>query len=119
MTKDLSPAGEHPPIRRRGFLGTIAAAGCIVGLPPSGGAAARTVREPLGPDEAWLRRLTGRHRQVWDAPSTHDGKPLVQVRNFLDAYQDAYGLTDADLSAAIVVHGSALRSPSRGGRGSS
>lgn len=94
---------EHLP--RRGFVGRFLAAGATFGFAATPALAAETNSPP---DEAWLRRLTGRHRQVVDTPSLQQGKALQQTKNFLDAYREAYGLRDADLSAVIVVHGTAL-----------
>ena len=61
-----------------------------------------------GPDERWLTGMDGRHRQVFDVSSLKGGAVLNPVRNFLNAYNEAYGVPDAELSAAVVVHGSAL-----------
>lgn len=100
------------PLPRRGFLVRATALGAALGL--SGYATAGSTqsvarRNPASaPDEGWLMRLNGAHRQVFDAPSLQNGKPLMQARNFLNAYREAYGLTDRDVSAAVVVHGMAL-----------
>ena len=100
---------EREALPRRGFVGRLLAFGATLGLTATPSLAeGSSTGQASPPDEAWLRRLTGRHRQVFDAPSLQQGKVLQQTRNFLDAYGDAYGLRDADLSAAVVVHGTAL-----------
>lgn len=91
-------------IPRRNFLGRLVAVAAVLGVPirleSQGGVAPQH-----GPDERWLQRLNGKHRQVFDAPSVHGGEALVQAHNFLNAYNSAYGVPDSELSVAIVVHG--------------
>ncbi|MFP5316444.1 MAG: hypothetical protein ACLGHS_13860 [Actinomycetes bacterium] len=100
---------KHGYLPRRGFLTSILAAGAALGF--SGAVTAQSTQSRRGssaPDESWLTNLTGAHRQVFDASSVQNGKVLSQVRNFLDAYGEAYGLADSEVSAAVVVHGSAF-----------
>lgn len=107
--KSVHPNSASPRLPRRSFLGWVLAAGGALGVPLGSLAALPLPKQyPAVPDEGWLRGLVGKHRQVFDAPSVQSGKVLMQVRNFLDAYRDAYGLTDGELSAAIVVHGTAM-----------
>lgn len=98
-----------PQLPRRSFLGWVLATGGALGV-PLGSLAASPPRGwvSAAPGEQWLLRLTGKHRQVFDVPNVQGGKALMQARNFLDAYRNAYGLTDRELSVAIVVHGTAL-----------
>src|SRR5690606_25566007 len=83
-----------------GLLGTVTASRVIAQQGPAwtGGP----------PQDAWLARLTGAHRQIFDTPTLKGGGTLNQVRNFLDAYNQAYGVPDADLNAVVGVHGSAV-----------
>ena len=57
--------------------------------------------DPLTMTEArsWLDRLNGEHGQIFDAPSLGRGRALQQVRNFLDAYRDAYSLESDRIDA--------------------
>src|SRR5207245_11690812 len=74
---DLESLTTH----RRGFLGRVAAGAAAVGL---GGlfAPLRAAAEPLAarrdasasPDfEAWLNKMTGKHKMVFDVPEPNDG----------------------------------------------
>lgn len=56
-----------------------------------------------GWDMSWTERLTGRHKMVFDAPEASEATALHHVRSFLAGYATAYGLTDADLSAVLVL----------------
>lgn len=69
---------RHAPLPRRGFLGRFLAANTALLIP----GVARGQRDAAPADEAWLALLTGRHRQIFDAPGLQSGKPLVQARNF-------------------------------------
>lgn len=99
---------EHR-LPRRGFLGRVLMAGAALGLPPTAVLAAQDrPRGASGPDEEWLRKLDGKHRQLFDTPALQGGKALSQAKNFLDAYNQAYGMPDRELSVLIVAHGGAF-----------
>jgi intracellular sulfur oxidation DsrE/DsrF family protein len=101
---------NHAVLPRRGFFGRLLAASTAI-LIPAGVRAQEETGSRSGaapPEEAWLELLTGRHKQIFDAPNLQNGKPLMQARNFLDAYGDAYHLVDREVSAAVVAHGNAL-----------
>lgn len=97
-------------IPRRGFLGKIAAgaaaAGAVALVSPLKAAAA-TLHDapPASPDlagfEPWLAKITGKHKQVFDAPAHRDGLPLAWTRVFLSTNNDL-GTPDAELSAVII-----------------
>ena len=53
-----------------------------------------------GFSEAWLGKLTGKHKQFFDATSTNQFA-LVFAMNFLNSYNDAYSIPDAKLSAVV------------------
>ena len=59
-------------------------------------------------DMSWVDRITGRYRMAFDAPEVSDGTVLHQTRNFLSGYSAVYGLTDADLSAVMVIRHAAI-----------
>jgi hypothetical protein len=112
---DHSPDAPRP--LRRSFLERVAALGAglaLAGLPTSaraqGGvrAHARGAGAPAEPSEhdAWMDGLRGTHRHIVDAPALGDGRPLLQTRNFLDAYRDAYRAPEREVSVALGVHGS-------------
>lgn len=98
---------------RRDFLlraGLLAAGTVATGAVPSTAfAAADAVKAAPGDwDMSWADRVTGAHRMCFDAPEISDGTCLHQVRSFLAGYADALGLTDADLSAVLVVRHAAV-----------
>jgi hypothetical protein len=86
------------PLPRRGFLATLGA---------FAGAAAIPSRESLhaqaaqGWDMSWLDGLTGKHKQVFDLGDVEVG--LRVVMNWLDAWQNVYGLKHPDINAVIGI----------------
>src|SRR6267154_4200478 len=102
---------------RRGFLGTLAAAAAagLASLTPLRAAAESAPRRsgPLGSAadpafEAWLNRITGKHKMVFDAPEVNSGMPVVWPRVWLNGNNDNYATKDADNSAVIVLRHSAI-----------
>jgi intracellular sulfur oxidation DsrE/DsrF family protein len=79
---------------RRSFLSTVAAF--------SAGAALRLDDAPAS--DAWLEQLKGKHRQLFDAPDPDGGTVLRHVRNYLDTWQDAYGVGDKDVSVIVTLY---------------
>lgn len=51
--------------------------------------------------DAWLDKITGKHKQFFDAATTNDGFPLAFAMAFLNLNHEAYGLSDKDLSAVV------------------
>lgn len=107
---------------RRGFvgqvLGAVAAAGTFAAVPDTAAA-----ESPMGPgegppwleeqekqawDTAWVDRVTGRYRQVFDAPEMEQGTLLHQARSFLQGFIDVYGMKDSELSAVLVIRHAAI-----------
>jgi intracellular sulfur oxidation DsrE/DsrF family protein len=99
---------------RRGFLGKLAAGAAAFGL---GGLVA-----PLAADrrptvagrrasadpqfEAWLNKITGTHKMVFDVPEPNGGFGLAWSRVFLNTTNETYGTTDAENSVVVVLrHG--------------
>ena len=54
-------------------------------------------------DDAWVARLTGKHKQVFDAPEIADATVLHQARMFMRGYADVFGAKDADTNAVLVI----------------
>lgn len=99
---------------RRGFLGTIAAGTAAIGIT----ALAKPLRvtaEPrvsmLGSDdsgfEAWLGKIKGKHRQVFDAAGVNNGMPLAWSRVFLMTNKGV-GVADNDVTAVVVLRHEAI-----------
>jgi len=91
---------------RRGFLGRVAAGAAALGLssvvdPVSAAAEATRAADPAF--EAWLNRITGKHKAMFDAPEVNGGFCFIWARVWLNSANETYGLTDADNTAAIVV----------------
>jgi intracellular sulfur oxidation DsrE/DsrF family protein len=51
--------------------------------------------------DAWLSRITGKHKQFFDATTTNDGFSLAFARGFLNLNHDTYNLTDKELTAVV------------------
>lgn len=54
-------------------------------------------------DMSWTTRVTGKYRMAYDSPEIAGGVVFHQARSFLSGYATVYGLTDADLSAVIIL----------------
>ena len=100
---------------RRGFLGTLAAstaAGLSSLTPLSLEAATRTRRiTDTAVDaafEAWLNKITGKHKMLFDAPEVNSGMPVVWPRVWLNGNNENYGTKDTDNSAVIVLRHAAI-----------
>jgi intracellular sulfur oxidation DsrE/DsrF family protein len=100
---------------RRGFLGTIAAAAAagLASLTPLRAAAAAPRPDPLSGAadpafEAWLNRITGRHKMVFDAPEVNSGMPVIWPRVWLNGNNDNYGTTDAQNSGVVILRHAAI-----------
>jgi intracellular sulfur oxidation DsrE/DsrF family protein len=102
---------------RRGFLGTLAAAAAagLASLTPLRAAAESAPRRsgPLGSAadaafEAWLNRITGKHKMIFDAPEVNSGMPVVWPRVWLNGNNDNYGTTDAENSGVVVLRHAAI-----------
>lgn len=91
-------------IGRRAFMDRVMALGAAMGLgslAPRGDAHASTI---AAPDESWIQRLNGRHKQLFDTPQVDGGRALIHIRNYLNAYRDAYGMRDAEVSALLILY---------------
>ena len=97
---------------RRGFLGGLAATAAALGLgelvprgltaQPAGTAAA----DPTF--DAWLNKIMGRHKMVFDAPEVNGGMPVIWPRVWLNTTNDQYGTTDAQNSAVVILRHSSI-----------
>ena len=91
---------------RRAFLGSIAMGSAAITMTAAGlhGSATEAFAEEAevagGYSEAWLSRLTGKHKQFFDATTTNQFS-LVFAMNFLNSYNEVYKVPDANLNAVI------------------
>jgi intracellular sulfur oxidation DsrE/DsrF family protein len=98
---------------RRGFLGTLAAtaAAGLASLTPLRLEAAPRPSPVTGPDvafEAWLNRITGKHKMVFDAPEVNSGMPVIWPRVWLNGNNENYGTKDADNSGVVILRHAAI-----------
>jgi intracellular sulfur oxidation DsrE/DsrF family protein len=96
----------HP---RRQFVGRAAAAlAALTGLPAI--ARADTLSTTFADDsqhDAWMRQLTGKHRQLFHAVDLND-RAMLMASNYLDAYEHDFAAKPGEANAVIGVHGPAL-----------
>jgi intracellular sulfur oxidation DsrE/DsrF family protein len=59
-------------------------------------------------NDAWLARITGKHRQVFDTLNPADGFGLAFAMFFLDLNHEVYGLTDSQLTAVVGLRHNAM-----------
>src|SRR5207248_7994264 len=95
---------------RRGFLGRIAAGAAALGLgglvaPLAAAAEPRSARAvSANPEfEAWLNKIAGKHKMIYDVPEPNDGFAFAWARVFLNTTNETYGTTDGDNSVVIVL----------------
>lgn len=53
--------------------------------------------------DAWLSRITGKHKQLFDSPESNEGFPLVFAMAFLNLNHEVYNLEDKDITAVVVL----------------
>jgi intracellular sulfur oxidation DsrE/DsrF family protein len=108
---------------RRGFLSRVAAAAAACSLGGLGSLvapapAAAAAREPgAAPDtphtpnpefEAWLNKIVGKHKMLYDVPEPNEGFAFAWARVFLDTTNETYGTTDAQNAVVIVLRHSGI-----------
>ena len=115
---------QEPPLRgspdlvasadRRDFLEhvtlgavALASASIATAVPLRSAHAAPPPPPPFAPtgnapfSDAWLSKITGKHKQFFDAVEPNDGFALVFAMAFLNLNHDTYNLTDRDLTAVV------------------
>src|SRR6478735_8568807 len=94
---------------RRAFFGTLAAAGAtgiLANVNPLAAASIPTADDAKDA-EAWLNKIKGKHRILYDAPEPHDGFPIIWSWVFYKT-NNATGSADADLTAVVVLRHNAI-----------
>ena len=94
-------------VHRRGFVGAVATLGAGVALGVSNRLdSAVLAQQPAGAatSDAWLDHLKGKHRQLFDVPDPEGGTVLRHVRNYLDAWRDAYGVGEQDVNVVVTLY---------------
>ena len=94
------------PIQRRNFLGTLLASATVgvAGLALPARLGAEEERPSPGSSEfaAWLGKIKGKHKQVFDCPAPKMGLPLAWARVFLMTNK-AVGVSESDVTAVMVL----------------
>jgi len=105
-------ANGRSTIHRRGFLGTLVAAGAV-GVTSLAPFRLNAMQEKMMNNagssgfEDWLNKIRGKHRQVFDVPQHVAGLPLAQTRVFLMTNK-AVGAPDDDVQAVVVLRHEAI-----------
>lgn len=88
------------PSPRRSFLQRLAA-GSAAFL--AGGWSPALAAPPAAPDDAWLARIRGKHRQVFDCTSPNDGFGPMFALTWLETTKDALHVGDDDITAVVSL----------------
>lgn len=90
---------------RRGFIKSIAAVAAALAAGRVSTAEAEVAsrdRHLLSPlTDAWVARIHGKHRQVFDAVSANDGFAALFALNFIDGYKQTHNSPDSDITAVV------------------
>ncbi|MFI5309960.1 MAG: Tat (twin-arginine translocation) pathway signal sequence containing protein [Gemmatimonadales bacterium] len=101
----MSSDENTPPSARRTFLekaalGTVALATAPL-LASCAGAA--PVAQAPADEEPWIKPLTGKHKQVFDAPVTNEGFPLIFAYAYIGTMTSALNLKPGEVSAIVIA----------------
>jgi intracellular sulfur oxidation DsrE/DsrF family protein len=102
----VSSPENSSPTARRAFLeraATGAAALAAVPFLARCADAAPVAAAAPADDEPWLKPLSGKHKQVFDAPKTNEGFPLMFAYAYLGTMTDTYKLKPGDVGAIVVA----------------
>lgn len=61
--------------------------------------------ESPAPTDRWLKNLTGKHRQLFDAPAPGGGILLIHMMNYYDTWVRDYGAKDTDINGVGTFYG--------------
>jgi intracellular sulfur oxidation DsrE/DsrF family protein len=92
---------------RRTFVGTIAAGATgLLSVPAT--MMARNLEASGGSEaEAWMKKIKGTHRIVYDATEPHNGFPMIWTWVFYKTNNDT-GTPDNDMTAMVVLRHNAI-----------
>ena len=92
---------------RRSFLTRLAilAAASPFGVRPRREAAAQ---QPVQSDDAWLRRLTGKHRTMFDVEKHRNGHALGQAAAMLEVWRRDYHLEPPHVNLVLGARGTGI-----------
>ena len=92
---------------RRGFLGKLIAGAASLVAAGSSPRLLGAATAAGAPGDDWMKTLTAPHRTVLDVTAHRNGKPLVQAKNFLDGWRDAFNTPERDVNLVMGIHGDA------------
>jgi len=101
------------PTHRRGFLGSMAASAAALGLGslvPRGLVAQPVSAGPRVDDpdlDAWLNKIKGAHKQVYDMPEFNNGFGFIWSRVFYLTNQET-GVPESDVGIVLVLRHTAV-----------
>ena len=92
---------------RRRFVGAVATLGA--GLAVGTDTRVQRLFVPQQPatvvgSDGWLDLLKGKHRQLFDVPEPEGGTALRHLRNYLDAWRNAFGVGERDVSVVVTLY---------------
>jgi hypothetical protein len=89
---------------RRAVIGTAAFA-VLASVAALSAGPSRLEARSTAPVDAWLKS-TAKHRQLFDAPTSGGGIPLVHIMNYYDTWNKAYKVADRDIQGIGTFYGS-------------
>ena len=100
------------PTHRRGFLGSVAASAAALGLGTLVPRGLVAQPAPAGPQDdpeldAWLNKIHGAHKQVYDMPEFNNGVGFIWSRVFYLTNQET-GVPESDVSVVLVLRHNAV-----------
>ncbi|HEU4828666.1 MAG TPA: hypothetical protein VFT04_05685 [Gemmatimonadales bacterium] len=96
---------------RRDFLGWFGASALVAASAPL--AALEPPERPSRPvdgtwDMAWVDRITGKYRAVFDSPELSEGAALFRACLWRDQYKEVYGVEHGDMTPVLVIRHGAI-----------
>lgn len=93
---------------RRTFLGLVGAGAALPALHSSLLADDRLLPTSADWDMSWLKKLTGKHKLVLDAPDIERGLPLVRANVIGMQYAEVFGVGMPEVSRVLVLRHNAI-----------
>ena len=93
---------------RREFMKTVGMSAAAIAVSAVSLRAGAEEIDRISADEAWLNRLTGKHRQFFDAVSANDGWGLVFASTYMTKNMEAYGLKPAEITTVVGLRHMAM-----------
>lgn len=89
---------------RRDFLQQLALGGLALGsLPTALRAASRPEVQSQAADVSWTKRVTGKHKAVFDSPDIEGGLGVIRAGVVAAQYNEVFKLAPGDFSTVIVL----------------